>query len=83
MVFSKVIGRGLILNPWLGVGYTPGGLNTSDGLAKSMSSVNLGSLLAVNTFQIATEQMGDQIRKSYIPKNITSCIQIRRKGGKC
>ena len=28
----------LLLNPWLGVGYIPGGLDTFDGLAKSMSS---------------------------------------------
>ena len=52
----------LLLNPWLGVGYIPGELNTSDSMAKSMSSVNLRSLLAENTFQIVTEQMKNQIR---------------------
>ena len=51
------------MSPWLGVGYIPGGLNTSDGLAKSMSSANLRSLMAENTFQIVTEQMKNQIRK--------------------
>ena len=49
--------EGLLLNPWLGVGYIPGDLNTSDGMAKSMSSVNLRSLMAENIFQIVTEQM--------------------------
>ena len=53
----------LLLNPWLGVGYIPGELNTSDSMTKSMSSVNLRSLLAENTFQIVTEQMKNQIRK--------------------
>ena len=53
----------LLLNPWLGVGYIPGELNTSDSMTKSMSSANLRSLLAENTFQIATEQMKNQIRK--------------------
>ena len=40
----------LLLNPWLGVGYIPGELNTSDGLAKSMNSANLRSLLAGKYF---------------------------------
>ena len=51
------------MNPWLGVGYIPGGLNTSDGMTESMSSVNLRSLLAENTFQIVTDQKETQIRK--------------------
>ena len=51
------------MNPWLGVGYIPGDLNTSDGMAKSMSIVNLRSLLLGNTSQIATEQIKNQIRK--------------------
>ena len=53
----------LLLNPWLGVGYIPGDLNTSDGMTKSMASVNLRNLLAGNTFQIVTEEMEDKIRK--------------------
>ena len=53
----------LLLNPWLGVGYIPGDLNTSDGMTKSMTSVNLRNLLAGNTFQIVTEEMKDKIRK--------------------
>ena len=52
------------MNPWLGVGYIPGGLNTSDGLAESTSSVNLGSLLTENTFQIAKEQMKTKLGKA-------------------
>ena len=68
------------MNPWLGVGYIPDGLNTSDGMAKSMSSVNLRSLLAENTFQIVTEQMKTKLGKSYLQQNITSRIRIRRKG---
>ena len=70
----------LLLNPWLGVGYIPGGLNTSDSMTKSMSSVNLRSLLAENTFQIVTEQMKTKLGKSYLQQNITSCIRIRHKG---
>ena len=53
----------LLLNPWLGVGYIPGESNTSDSMDKSMSSVNLRSLLAGNTFQIVTENMKSDIRK--------------------
>ena len=79
MVFLKVIG-GLLLNPWVGVGYIPGGLNTSDGMAKSMSSVNLRSLLAGNTFQIVTDQMKIKLGKSYTQQNITSRIRIRHNG---
>ena len=51
------------MNPWLSVGYTPGDLNTSDGMTKSMTSINLRNLLAGNTFQIVTEEMKDKIRK--------------------
>ena len=51
------------MNPWLGVGYIPGELNTSDSMAKSMSSVNLRSLLAENTFQIVTEQVKIKLGK--------------------
>ena len=70
----------LLLNPWLGVGYIPGDLNTSDGMTKSMSSVNLRSLIAENIFQIVTEQMKNQIRKkNYLPQNITSYIRKRHK----
>ena len=63
MVFWGVIGGELLLSPWIGVGYIPGGLNTSDGLAKIMSSANLRSLLAGNTFQIVTEQMKTKLGK--------------------
>ena len=70
----------LLLNPWLGVGYIPGGLNASDSMAKSMSSVNLRSSIAGNTFQIVTEQVKTKLRKSYLQQNITSWIRIRHKG---
>ena len=53
----------LLFNPWLGVGYIRGELNTSDGMKKSMTSVNLRNLLAGNTFQIVTEEMKDKIMK--------------------
>ena len=53
----------LLLNPWIGVGYIPVALNTSDGMAESMSGANLRSFLAENTSQIVTEQMKNQIRK--------------------
>ena len=69
----------LLLNPWLGVGYIPGDLNTSDGMTKSMSSVNLRSLMAENTSQIVTEQMKNQIRRKLDAANITSCIRKRYK----
>ena len=42
-------------NEWLGVGDIPGDINTSDGLAKSLSSVNLRNLLAGDLFRIFTE----------------------------
>ena len=51
------------MSPWLGVWYIPGELNTSDGMAKSMTSVNLRNLLAGNSFQIATGEMKGRIRK--------------------
>ena len=54
---------GLLLNQWLSVGYIPGDLNTSDGMTKSTTSVNLRNLMADNTFQIVTEEMEDKIRK--------------------
>ena len=69
----------LLLNPWLGVCYIPGDLNTSDGMAKSMSSVNLRSSMAGNTFQVVTEQMKTKLGKSYMPQNITSFIRKRYK----
>ena len=62
MVFQKVIG-GITAEPTAWRTYIPGGLNTSDGMAKSMTSVNLSSLLAGNTFQIATEETKGQIRR--------------------
>ena len=51
------------MNPWLSVGYIPGDLDTSDGMTKSMASINLRNLLAGNTFQIVTEEMKDKIRR--------------------
>ena len=60
------------MNPWLGVGYIPGDLNTSGSTTKSMSSANLRSLLAENTSQIATEHMGNQIRKTSRGKTLHS-----------
>ena len=43
-------------NSWLVVGDIPVDINTSDGLAKSLSSANLIDLLSGNTFRIATEE---------------------------
>ena len=52
------------MNPWIGVGYIPGELNTSDGMAKSMTSANLRYLMAGDTYQIATEEMKGEIRRT-------------------
>ena len=43
-------------NQWLSVGYIPGDINTSDGITKSLSSVNFGNLLDGNIFRIVTEE---------------------------
>ena len=43
-------------NNWLSVGFTPGDMNTSDGLTKILSSGNLRNLLASNIFRIITPQ---------------------------
>ena len=47
-------------NDWLGVGYIPRDMGTSDGLANAMSSANMRDLLTRNTFRIADEE---KIRK--------------------
>ena len=45
------------------VGYIPGDINTSVGLTKSLSSVNLRSLLSGHTFRIVTEWGKKEIRR--------------------
>ena len=40
-----------------------GGINTSDGWGKSLSSVNLGNLLDGNTFRVVTEARKVEIRR--------------------
>ena len=54
-------------NNWLGVWYIPGDKNTSYGLTKSLSTVNMRNLLARNVSRIATEA-----RKKEIGKRIPS-----------
>ena len=39
----------------MSVGYIPAGINTADGLAKSLSSVDLGNLIDGNVFAISAE----------------------------
>ena len=51
-------------NNWLVAGYIRGDINTSDGLAKSLSSVNLGNLLANDISRIATSGEKEIRRKA-------------------
>ena len=44
-------------------GYIPGGLDTSDGLTKAMSSSSLRSLSDGNSYRIVTEIQKDEIRR--------------------
>ena len=48
-------------NNWLIVGYNPGNINTSDGLAASLSSANLRNLLENSIFRISTEGRKNEI----------------------
>ena len=48
---------------WLSIGYIPGGMNTSDGLTKSMAWVKLRRLLNGDISQIVTETHKGGIRK--------------------
>ena len=63
------MGGGLLLNPWLVVGFIPGELNTSDSTTKSMSNVYLRSSIADNTFQIVTEQMKIKLEEPPVSKH--------------
>ena len=50
-------------NNWLIIGYTPGGINASDGLTKSMTGVVLKRLLNEHISQIVAESQKGEIRK--------------------
>ena len=43
--------------------FIPGGMTTSDGPTRSISSVNLRNLVAINVFRIVTEEREKEIRK--------------------
>ena len=60
--FLQINRGGLERNKWLSVGYIPGGLNTSDGITKSMSSANSRRLLNGNSSRIGTEIQEAEIR---------------------
>ena len=67
-------------NEWLVVVYIPGDINTSDGLSKSLYTVNLGNLLGGNTLRIVTEERGE-IRRKYLNLSTTLCIMRQFMGG--
>ena len=62
-VFLESNREGIEQNNWLRVGYIPGGVNTSDGITKILSSVNLRSLLVGNTSRIVTGVWQKEIRR--------------------
>ena len=53
----------------MSLGYIPGGLDTSDGLTKAMSSANSVGLLNENSPRIVTEIQKTEIRKRLLPEN--------------
>ena len=73
--------EGVWRNNWLGFGYIHGDINTSDGLAKSLSSVNLIILLSGNAFRIVSEEGGKEIRRKPIRGNILRSRKLFRAKG--
>ena len=66
-------------NNWLVVGYIPGGINTSDGLSKSLSSVDTANLLACDISRISAEQKKKGIsRKTPSGKRYTVFLKLLR-----
>ena len=57
------------------VGYIHGGINTSDGLTESISSANLRSLLAGDTFRIVTGGVKGDRKKDAIGETLYSATR--------
>ena len=61
-------------------GAYPGNINTSDGLTKSLSIVNLGNLIDRDMFRISPEERKQEIRRKHTHRDTTFCITQQLRG---